>query len=58
MYGWSTEYKRLRGGGGNPGGGEIFQTGPGAHTVSYTRGIGRGRGVNPPPNLVPGLKKE
>jgi hypothetical protein len=41
------------------------QTGPGAHTASYTVGTGffpgvkrQGRGVDYPPHLAPRLKKE
>jgi len=41
------------------------QTGPGAHPASYTMGAGSisgvkrpGRGVDHPPPLAPGLKKE
>ena len=41
------------------------QTGPGAHPDSYTMGTGSfpgvkrpGRGVDPPPNLAPWLRKK
>jgi hypothetical protein len=52
--------------GSNPsGGGEIFQTGPGAHPASYTigtesfPGVKRpGRGVDHTPQLAPRLRKE
>jgi len=57
--------------GSNPGGGARFsspvQTGPGAHTDSYTMGTGSfprggggrpGRGVDNPPHTAPKLKKK
>ena len=64
MYGDKTDIVtryRLEGPGSSPGGGEIFQTGPGAHPISYTMvtgslspGVKRpGRGVDHPPHLVP-----
>ena len=54
--------------GSNPGEGDIFapvQTGPGAHTTSYTTGTGSflgvkqpERSVDHPPHLAPRLREE